>query len=323
MDDLRRWPVRPARSPGASTGPGAGTKCFALIDSIKRGKVFVADIPFARSDRQAGMSRVQPGADLAAVTEWGVGCSNPLAGKGDDEIRYKGHSEPFTLDRARELAGGLGDRVLVACGFYMPHLADVSMVGGDCLATQALGVQLAEHCHSLGRTTDLLTCVIDLNLGGDGAQSSANRRALYADYALPVNLRDGFLALRQRQSARLFVVSERKLNDKFQRDRRRFVREGKIVKGLGGEPDCYYIDHADESFLVASTQPDRPDSSFLKCMASCGRLIELTRELGYDGLVRILPVCGRHTAEPGRMVHDALYGAFPVATIYATATCYR
>lgn len=289
---------------------------FYLIQEIRPSSVKLErrDLDYQRDD------------EIENIPEtWRRSCHSPAKALGLESLTL--HGEEFeelvnsdttrdseTIDQtAEEFLDQIGERVLIQGGHYMPELGDLSFAPEQTVKALEQALKLAEKAYDKGKEVDVLIFVNDLHMG----QGGEIRRQYFENYSLPTRMRELVKEYRERCNFNVYVVGERKLSDKLQRDRRSRIRD-KLVETSEG----YAVDIEGDQRLLVPKQ-DINLGGHPKCLAAVTRLYALAEELGYDGFAQVYPTCGKAVAESAFDIAEVLYDTkLPVMNLYRTVTCF-
>ncbi len=301
---------------------------FYLIQEIRPNSVKLErrDASYQRKNPRIPEERLR-WTDAGREVEWRRTCHSPAKAFGLETLifhgeEYQEHVNPDTTQDSEEIDVKVdeyldqsGQRILVQGGHYIPNLRDLSSIPNQPMKALEQALEIAEKAHQMGKEVDVLIFVNDLHMGKDDGPQ--NRREFFEDYALPDAMRDLIQQYREKFDFDVYVVGERKLSDKLQRDGRNRIRD-KLVE----TPEGYAVDIEGDRRLVVPNQ-DINLGGHPKCLAAVTRLYALTEELGYDGFAQVYPTCGKSVAESAYDIAEVLYDTkIPVLNLYRTVTCF-
>jgi len=270
----------------------------------------------------------------------GQGRQRVVAGQVDGDLVCE-YSEDVELPEALGKAlPGLGRRILVSAGHYMPDKASSFLeVNEHSLASLAEGLKCIQQLREQRIVSDLIITINDVTIGDDNGSddqpnaatlSSRERAEYYQAFVLPANYVRLLHEYRRRCSFEIYVVGENKLAERLTKSKRRLVRQGLLQPCEGGYAlgvEVFRLleiahdgaDTAPSSRVFISAQ--NGTSGRPKCVRACTLLAALPTQLGYTGFVQFLPVCARNALE-GLMVGTKLFRGVPYVSVHATQSCF-
>lgn len=245
-------------------------------------------------------------------------CKNPFKGTGDKIVTINGEKDiDFSLVNSVRKDSKINDSnsIMIVSGHYIPNYNDFRTIpqNSKLLLEESRGT--LNFCSENYNKTILCILINDLSFSHFGIDF---RQKFYDHYVLPKVITKFYNSLSEPSKVQIIVVSERKLSNKFVRDKKKMIRTGKLIKDIKIPGDYYINIKGNKELVISSTN----STSFMKCVGAIIKLYDLAIILGCKTIIQYYPTCAYRSVELAGQISQQLGIGVNTNNIYKTNSCF-